>query len=301
MLTTDMTPQRLWEAALGELELQMTRATFDAWLRGTRCLEREEDDTLVIGCHNAYAVEWLENRLYPVIERALQRLSGNGTSARFVVQEQALRAKVVDEVDSADARGGADGALSELTEVLRQVVDPLTRKIIQERIAALQGQPEEPETAAVAFDTYGKGGGGWYSISNYADTFWKPFLKGRKAFLVYTTIRALDKNAANSEWTRVQHIPIREIMQRVPCSRHTILGVIREGAYHPGALDMLREAGIARVEVHGDEKHTTYYVSVITKLPLLSPSQVQQLSDELQAQHREFLVQHSIDPTPWEP
>ncbi len=82
---TDIIPQRLWQAALGELELKMARATFDAWLRDTHCIGVENQTTLVIGVKNGYAVEWLENRLYPVIKRTLARLSDQEIEARFVV------------------------------------------------------------------------------------------------------------------------------------------------------------------------------------------------------------------------
>lgn len=79
-------PQRLWQAALGELELQMTRATFDTWLRDTHCIGMENGDTLVIGVKNGYAVEWLEQRLNPVIQRTLHRLSKeDAIKARYVV------------------------------------------------------------------------------------------------------------------------------------------------------------------------------------------------------------------------
>ncbi len=80
-------PNRLWQAALGELELQMTRATFDTWLRDTRCLGCEAEDTLVIGVKNGYAVAWLQNRLYPHIRRTLYRLAGKEMHAQFVVWE----------------------------------------------------------------------------------------------------------------------------------------------------------------------------------------------------------------------
>jgi chromosomal replication initiator protein len=83
----DIIPQRLWQAALGELELKMARATFDAWLRDTHCIGIENETTLVIGVKNGYAVEWLENRLYPVIKRTLTRLSDQEIEARFVVWE----------------------------------------------------------------------------------------------------------------------------------------------------------------------------------------------------------------------
>lgn len=83
----EINPQRLWQATLGELELKMARATFDTWLRDTHSIGIENADTLVIGVKNGYAVEWLENRLYPVIRRTLTRLTGQEVKARFVVWE----------------------------------------------------------------------------------------------------------------------------------------------------------------------------------------------------------------------
>ncbi len=81
----DINPQRIWQAALGELELQMTRATFDTWLHDTHCVGVEDDTTLVVGVKNGYAIEWLERRLYPIIQRTLHRLTGEEMKTRFVV------------------------------------------------------------------------------------------------------------------------------------------------------------------------------------------------------------------------
>ncbi|MCD6345392.1 MAG: chromosomal replication initiator protein DnaA [Anaerolineae bacterium] len=80
-------PQRLWQATLGELELQMPRATYDTWLRGTSCLGLEDNNRVVIGVKNGYAVEWLEDRLYPIIQRTLAHIAGEEMRARFVVWE----------------------------------------------------------------------------------------------------------------------------------------------------------------------------------------------------------------------
>ncbi len=66
------TTQRLWDEVLGEVALQMTRATFDTWLRGTKCLGLT-DHTLVVQAKNQYAIEWLESKLYPVIQRTLDQ------------------------------------------------------------------------------------------------------------------------------------------------------------------------------------------------------------------------------------
>ncbi|MBC8264752.1 MAG: chromosomal replication initiator protein DnaA, partial [Anaerolineales bacterium] len=65
-----MNANQIWQAALGELQLQMTRPTFDTWLKNTRAISYE-DGTLIIGVHNAYAKDWLENRLVGIVKRTL--------------------------------------------------------------------------------------------------------------------------------------------------------------------------------------------------------------------------------------
>ena len=81
----------VWSAALGELELQMTQATFDTWLRDSRLL-KQEDGTFVIGVKNGYAKDWLEHRLLPTIKRTLARLTGRTVEISFIVwTEEAQR------------------------------------------------------------------------------------------------------------------------------------------------------------------------------------------------------------------
>jgi chromosomal replication initiator protein len=83
-----MKSDSIWSAALGELELQMTQATFDTWLRDSRLL-KHEDSTFVVGVKNGYAKEWLEHRLLPTIKRTLTRLTGRTVEVKFVVYAQA--------------------------------------------------------------------------------------------------------------------------------------------------------------------------------------------------------------------
>ncbi len=77
--------QKQWQATLGELQLQMTRATFDTWLRGSQVISRE-GDTLVVYVRHAYAVDWLQNRLLPVIKRTLQRHAGPDADVVFTAR-----------------------------------------------------------------------------------------------------------------------------------------------------------------------------------------------------------------------
>ncbi len=79
-----MTPETAWKATLGELELQMTRATFNTWLKDA-CLLTCDDNVFVIGVRNDYAKDWLENRLRDTILRTLSAIVGRALEIRFVV------------------------------------------------------------------------------------------------------------------------------------------------------------------------------------------------------------------------
>ncbi|MGW8181958.1 MAG: DnaA ATPase domain-containing protein, partial [bacterium] len=74
--------RKQWQATLGELQLQMTRATFDTWLRGSEVIAFE-DGTLTVYVRHGYAVDWLQNRLMPIIKRTLQRHAGSGVDVMF--------------------------------------------------------------------------------------------------------------------------------------------------------------------------------------------------------------------------
>ena len=84
MNTGILSPETVWKAALGELEMQMTRATFTTWLQGTRALSCV-DGEFVIGVRNDFAKDWLENRLYDLIARTLSGVMNRPVDVRFVV------------------------------------------------------------------------------------------------------------------------------------------------------------------------------------------------------------------------
>ncbi len=75
--------RRIWTGSLEELKLQMTRATFDTWLRGSQVLEAD-DGRLTIAVQHVHAVDWLQNRLLPVIERTVARHADEEVRITFV-------------------------------------------------------------------------------------------------------------------------------------------------------------------------------------------------------------------------
>ena len=79
-----MQPEQVWQAALGQLQLEMPKTTFDTWVRGTSLLTHE-DDAYVVSVNNAYAKDWLENRLRGTVRRTLSGIIGRSADVRFVV------------------------------------------------------------------------------------------------------------------------------------------------------------------------------------------------------------------------
>jgi chromosomal replication initiator protein len=79
-----MKADQAWEAALGQLQMEMPKAAFDTWVRDTE-LVSYEDGSFIIGVHNAYARDWLESRLSSTVKRMLTGIMNRTVSVRFIV------------------------------------------------------------------------------------------------------------------------------------------------------------------------------------------------------------------------
>jgi chromosomal replication initiator protein len=84
-----MRANQIWQAALGELQLQMTKATFDTWVKNTHVISYE-DGTFIIGVHNAFTKDWLENRLLTTIKRTLVGIVRRSVEVKFAVRPEEL-------------------------------------------------------------------------------------------------------------------------------------------------------------------------------------------------------------------
>ena len=77
-------PHAVWQMLLSELALQMPSATFNTWVRDTWVVAYE-DGEFIIGLPNAYARDWLENRLRNKIKRALSSFIHRSVQVQFRV------------------------------------------------------------------------------------------------------------------------------------------------------------------------------------------------------------------------
>jgi len=77
--------QEIWEAALGQLQIQVSRPNYETWLKHTRGIEFQ-DNTFTIGAPNVFIAEWLKDRLLSLIKKTLAEIIGRNVDAQFIVQ-----------------------------------------------------------------------------------------------------------------------------------------------------------------------------------------------------------------------
>jgi chromosomal replication initiator protein len=84
-MVTEQSAQRMWEATLGRLELQVTRPSFDTWLRGTVGIS-VQGGSLMVGVPTPFAAEWLEQRMQGLIETAVAAVAAGPLGVTFCVR-----------------------------------------------------------------------------------------------------------------------------------------------------------------------------------------------------------------------
>ena len=96
-----MDRRQVWRAVLGELEIGLSRATFETWFRHTALLSvDEQSNTFVIGVASGFAKDWIEERYRSLLSQTLAKIVGYSVSLRVeVVSEREL-----DEAGVAPAR-----------------------------------------------------------------------------------------------------------------------------------------------------------------------------------------------------
>ncbi len=75
-----MTNEQLWQAALGDLELGISKANFTTWFKNTFVLS-QEGTQVVVGVPNAFTKAWLENKYHKEVMKALQRVTSNAVQS----------------------------------------------------------------------------------------------------------------------------------------------------------------------------------------------------------------------------
>lgn len=118
-----MTPEDAWNAVIGQLRMEMSKATFDTWVASTQLVE-VGDDGFIVGTDNAYSRDWLESRLTTTLSRLITGILGKPTKIQFVViSEREIR----EEDSESDQQADDSPEVSQPSEELK--IQDITRDL----------------------------------------------------------------------------------------------------------------------------------------------------------------------------
>ncbi len=79
-----MDAKQVWRAALGELQVSLSPANYETWLRDTQLVDVDEQ-RFRISVPNGFAKDWLETRYRSLISQTLARIVGYSVQVEFVI------------------------------------------------------------------------------------------------------------------------------------------------------------------------------------------------------------------------
>lgn len=74
----------IWQSILAQLEMKLSRPSFDTWLKSTNLLSMDNDE-LVIVVPNEFAKDWLENRYNAIIKAKAYTVLNKNVTLKFII------------------------------------------------------------------------------------------------------------------------------------------------------------------------------------------------------------------------
>ncbi len=81
-----MDANQVWRAVLGELQVSLSPANFETWLKDTTLVDIDEN-RYRIAAPNGFARDWLDNRYRTLVSQTLARVVGGSVQVEFVVAD----------------------------------------------------------------------------------------------------------------------------------------------------------------------------------------------------------------------
>jgi chromosomal replication initiator protein len=78
----------IWNEALRRIQEHLARRSFDTWIRPIALLEAT-DDTVTLGVPSSFFQDWVEEHYRPLLQEALDAVTGRPSRLRFLVTEAA--------------------------------------------------------------------------------------------------------------------------------------------------------------------------------------------------------------------
>ncbi|MCK5096323.1 MAG: chromosomal replication initiator protein DnaA [Candidatus Pacebacteria bacterium] len=107
------TNKELWQSALTEIELNVSKANFSTWFKNTH-IAKQEEGIIYLGVPNAFVKEWLGNKYHNFILKALRELSENVRGLNYTVCRESPEAESQNDLASPLKSFNAELPLNEL-------------------------------------------------------------------------------------------------------------------------------------------------------------------------------------------
>lgn len=104
--------KQLWDSALTEIELAVSKANFNTWFRDT-AVSRIEDGVVYVSVPNAFVKDWLCNKYHKFILHALRNLSEHIRALEYVVSKNDVHKGEIGEAHAIQAALGGELPLHE--------------------------------------------------------------------------------------------------------------------------------------------------------------------------------------------
>ncbi|PWB54132.1 MAG: chromosomal replication initiator protein DnaA [Anaerolineales bacterium] len=115
-----MKAEQAWQAVLGQLQMDMPRASYDTWVKNATVVSYE-DNVFFIGVPNTYARDWLESRLSSKIKRLLCGSMNRTVEVRFVVWQAKSDQPSLDVVEMESDQPAASLAPDDISSPVKNI------------------------------------------------------------------------------------------------------------------------------------------------------------------------------------
>mgnify|MGYP001561852326 CR=1 FL=1 len=109
-----MNNEELWQAALGELELSLSKVNFTTWFKNT-FISSFSENKVIISVPNTFTKTWLEQKYNKMIFKSLRDTDTEIKDVKYVIDKQEL--KVFKIVNSPEDVLPANGSLHGIKKV----------------------------------------------------------------------------------------------------------------------------------------------------------------------------------------
>lgn len=86
--------KQLWESALTEIELAVSRANFTTWFKDT-AIARIDEGVVYLSVPNTFVKDWLQNKYHKSILHSLRNLAGDVRAVEYTVSKDDIRKREI--------------------------------------------------------------------------------------------------------------------------------------------------------------------------------------------------------------